>query len=222
MGVLTGGLVGAAAVVACAAAAPAPRLWLVHGPGRPVAGRATSIVVGARSGVHTKVKVWIARDSAVRSFASRAQTRGRYRSLVVFPTGGRWTFGARAHGIPVRPGATSASRAGSTSLPTGPSMSPTRARIASSTSWPMEGRSHRRSTSFSTRTTSRSRAVLSTSSIPACPAGCTESDRTAGQLSSRDHVELPGSPNQGFTSAGKSLILRSCSLNGQLRRGHYR
>jgi sugar lactone lactonase YvrE len=98
-------LVGAAVVAACAAAAPASRLWLVRGPGRPVAGRAASIVVGARPAARTKLTVWIAQGSTSRSFTSRTQSRGRFRARVVFPTAGRWTFGARAQGKRVRLGA---------------------------------------------------------------------------------------------------------------------
>jgi sugar lactone lactonase YvrE len=39
-----------------------------------------------------------------RSFAARALAHGRYRASVVFPTAGRWTFGARAGGTGVRLG----------------------------------------------------------------------------------------------------------------------
>ena len=96
-------LVGTVAA-ACAAAAPGPGLSLVRGPGQPIAGHAASIVVRARPGVPPRVKVRISRGSARRSFAARAQSRGRYRSQVVFPAAGRWTFGARAPSLRVRLG----------------------------------------------------------------------------------------------------------------------
>jgi DNA-binding beta-propeller fold protein YncE len=101
--VLTAALVGTAAVAACAVASPGSRLWLVHGPGRPVSGRAASIVVGG-NGARRKVKVWIALGSVRRSFTARTQSHDRYRARVVFPTAGRWTFGARMPGIRVRLG----------------------------------------------------------------------------------------------------------------------
>src|SRR5437763_12064397 len=89
--VLTAALVGAAAVAACAAAAPGSRLWLVRGPGQTVAGRAVSIVVGARRDARRKLKVWIARGPVSRSFPTRAQSHGRYRSRSCFrpQAGGR-------------------------------------------------------------------------------------------------------------------------------------
>jgi sugar lactone lactonase YvrE len=49
--------------------------------------------------------VWIAKGSVSRSFGTQAQPRGRYRARVVFPTAGRWTFGARTQGLRVRLGA---------------------------------------------------------------------------------------------------------------------
>lgn len=102
--VLTVALAAAMVAAASAVAAPGSRLWLVHGAGRPVAGRATSIVVGARPRPRAKVRVWIARGHVSRSFAARARSRGRFRAQVVFPTAGRWAFGARADGARVRLG----------------------------------------------------------------------------------------------------------------------
>jgi len=101
--VLAGVLLGAATVAACAAASSGSRLRLVHGPGRPVSGHAASIVVGGQS-TPGNVRVWIAQGSVSRSFNARPQSRGRYRARVVFPTAGRWTFGARAHGVRVQLG----------------------------------------------------------------------------------------------------------------------
>ncbi len=101
-------IVGAAALamLACAAAAPGLRLSLVRGLGKPAAGRAESIVVRATRAAgparHAKVRIWISRGRTSRSFAARAQPRGRYRARVVFPTAGRWAIGARADGIRVR------------------------------------------------------------------------------------------------------------------------
>jgi sugar lactone lactonase YvrE len=94
------GLVAAA----CAAAGTDARLSLLRGPGHPVAGRATSIVVGTRPGGSAKVRVWIARGPARRSFGARALPHRRHRARVVFPTAGRWTFGARAGRTGARPG----------------------------------------------------------------------------------------------------------------------
>ena len=88
------------AVAACATAAPGLRLWLAHGPGKPVAGRAVSIVVratrGAKPDRHLKVAVWIRRGRTSRSFAAHLEAAGRYRAYVVFPSAGRWKLGARA------------------------------------------------------------------------------------------------------------------------------
>lgn len=95
---------GALPVAACAFAAPDSRLWLVHGAGHPVAGRAASIIVGARADAHARIRVWISRGRVSRSFGTRARSPGRYRARVVFPTAGRWTFGARADGARVRLG----------------------------------------------------------------------------------------------------------------------
>ena len=92
MRILVASVLAVAVAVGCAAAAPGPSVRLVRGPSRPVAGRATSIVVVAKP----KVTVWIAKGHASRSFAARAESRGRYRARVVFPTAGRWAFGARA------------------------------------------------------------------------------------------------------------------------------
>lgn len=97
-------LLAGAAVAAGAAAAPGSRVWLVHGPGHPIAGRSNPIVVGVRAGSGTKVTVWIARGRVSRSFAARAQSQGRYRARVEFPAAGRWAFGARADGARVRLG----------------------------------------------------------------------------------------------------------------------
>jgi sugar lactone lactonase YvrE len=94
-------VVGAAVVASCAAAAPGLRLTLVHGPGQqPEAGRAESIVVRATRAA--KVEVWIARGRESRSFAGRPLPRGRYRARVVFPSAGRWAYGAQAAGARVR------------------------------------------------------------------------------------------------------------------------
>jgi len=102
--VLAGVLLGAATVAACAAAASSgSRLRLVQGPGHPVSGHATSIVVGGPD-ARPKVEVWISQRSVSRSFTTRAQSHGRYRARVVFPMAGRWTFGARTQGIRVRLG----------------------------------------------------------------------------------------------------------------------
>jgi NHL repeat len=102
--VLTAVLVGTVALAASAAGARGSRLWLVHGAGHPVAGRSTSIVVGARPHVGAKVRVWISRGHVRRSFAAPARSRGRFRAQVVFPTAGLWAFGARADGLRVRLG----------------------------------------------------------------------------------------------------------------------
>jgi sugar lactone lactonase YvrE len=106
--VLAAVLAGAVCVAAVAAAAPGPQLSLVHGPSRPGAGRAAWVVVRAirvaSPASRTKVRIWIARGHMRRSFAARAQSRGRYRAHVVFPTAGRWSFGARSNGTSVRLG----------------------------------------------------------------------------------------------------------------------
>ncbi len=94
---------GGLAVLSSAAAAPGVRLSLAHGPGRPEVGRAVAIVVRATR-PHANVRIWIARGRTSRSFATRAQSQGRYRARVAFPTAGRWTFGARADGVRVRLG----------------------------------------------------------------------------------------------------------------------
>jgi sugar lactone lactonase YvrE len=94
---------GAAVAAACAAAAPGLRLTLVSGPSRPEAGRAASIVV--RASRAAKVKVWISRGNASRSFAARSLSRGRYSARVVFPNAGRWAYGAQAGSSRVRLGA---------------------------------------------------------------------------------------------------------------------
>jgi sugar lactone lactonase YvrE len=98
--VIAGSLV---TVAASASAAPGPRLSLVRGPGQPAAGRAVPVIV--RTTAHAKVGVWIAQASARRSFKARALAHGRYRASVVFPTAGRWTFGARAGATRARLGA---------------------------------------------------------------------------------------------------------------------
>jgi DNA-binding beta-propeller fold protein YncE len=100
---LVAAVVAAAVAAACAAAAPGVRLTLVHGPGRPEAGQAAPVVV--RASRATKVRVWISRGSASRSFAARALSRGRYGARVVFPNAGRWVYGAQAGGTRVRLGA---------------------------------------------------------------------------------------------------------------------
>jgi sugar lactone lactonase YvrE len=102
--VLVAVLAGAPAVAACALAAPGWRLWLVRGVGHPVAGRAAPIVVGARADAHAGIRLWISRGRVRRSFATRPRSPGRYRARVVFPTAGRWSFGARADGVRVRLG----------------------------------------------------------------------------------------------------------------------
>lgn len=102
--VLTAVLVGAAVVAVSAVAAPGSRLWLVRAVRHPVAGRATSIVVGARLHGRAKVRVWISQGHVRRSFATRTPSRGRYRAQVVFPTAGRWAVGARAGLVRVRLG----------------------------------------------------------------------------------------------------------------------
>jgi YtkA-like len=90
-----------AGVVAAASATAASnlRLSLVGSPKRPEARTPVSIVVLATRGgkpVHAKVAVWIAKGRVRRSFAARAEANGRYRARVVFPSAGRWTFGAQA------------------------------------------------------------------------------------------------------------------------------
>jgi sugar lactone lactonase YvrE len=88
--------------VSAGAAASGVRLSLVRGPGQPAAGRAVPIII--RAAPRTKVEVWIRQVSRHRSFATKALSHGRYRASVVFPTGGRWTFGAQAPGARVRLG----------------------------------------------------------------------------------------------------------------------
>jgi sugar lactone lactonase YvrE len=85
-----------AGVVAAAAAtaATSPGFSLVSAPAQVEARTPVSIVV--RAPRHTKVAVWIARGRVHRSFTARATARGRYRARVVFPSAGRWTFGAQA------------------------------------------------------------------------------------------------------------------------------
>ena len=100
MGVRTTIVLAAVATGAAAVGAPGPGIRLVRGPGHPVSGRATSIVVAAPA----RTAVWIAKGHVTRSFAAKAQARGRYRARVVFPTAGRWAFGARAGGARVRLG----------------------------------------------------------------------------------------------------------------------
>src|SRR6266576_6457910 len=94
---------GAAVATACAVAAPGLRLTLVHGPNRPEAGRAASVVV--RASRAAKVKIWISRGAASRSVAARSLSRGRYSARVVFPHAGRWAYGAQAGSSRVRLGA---------------------------------------------------------------------------------------------------------------------
>jgi sugar lactone lactonase YvrE len=93
---------GAAVAAACAAAAPGVMLTLVRGPGHPEAGSVASIVVRATSAA--KVRVWIARSGVGRSFAARSLSHGRYRARIVFPTAGRWAYGAQAGGTRARLG----------------------------------------------------------------------------------------------------------------------
>src|ERR1700741_3557965 len=100
---LVAAVVAAAVAGACAAAARGVRLPLVHGPGRREAGQAAPVVV--RASRATKVRVWISRGSASRSFVARALSRGRYGARVVFPNAGRWVYGAQAGGTRVRLGA---------------------------------------------------------------------------------------------------------------------
>ena len=90
-----------AGVVAAASATAASdlRLSLVGSPAQPEARTPVSIVVRATRGrkpVQTKVGVWIAKGRVRRLFAARAEANGRYRARVVFPSAGRWTFGAQA------------------------------------------------------------------------------------------------------------------------------
>jgi DNA-binding beta-propeller fold protein YncE len=96
---------GLVAVAATASAAPGSRIALIRGPGQPTAGHAVTVIV--RSTAHAKVKVWIARASANRSFRAKPLSHGRYRASVVFPQAGRWTFGARAGRARVRLGSVS-------------------------------------------------------------------------------------------------------------------
>jgi DNA-binding beta-propeller fold protein YncE len=93
---------GAAVAAACASAAPGVLLTLVRGPGQAEAGRPAAIVVRATE--TAKVRVWIVRGRAGRSFAARSLSRGRYRARVVFPSAGRWAFGAQAGGARARLG----------------------------------------------------------------------------------------------------------------------
>jgi sugar lactone lactonase YvrE len=95
-------LVAGAVAAACASASPGRQVSLVRGPGHPVAGRGVPVVV--RSPAGSKVAVWIARRRVGRSFEARARRPGRYRAQVVFPTAGRWAFGARVDGARVRLG----------------------------------------------------------------------------------------------------------------------
>jgi DNA-binding beta-propeller fold protein YncE len=98
-------VIAAVAVAACATAAPGLRLSLVRGPGQPEAGRPVPIVVRATGGgkhdARTRIAVWIARGRTHRSFLAVRRASGQYRARVVFPTAGRWRFGARAGGIRV-------------------------------------------------------------------------------------------------------------------------
>jgi len=90
------------AMAASASAAPGPRLSLLRGPGHPIARRAVPVIV--RATARTKVEVWIAQATLRRFFAARPLSPGRYRASVVFPTAGRWTFGAKAGGTQRRLG----------------------------------------------------------------------------------------------------------------------
>jgi len=98
-------VIAAVAVAACATAAPGLRLSLVRGPGQPEAGRPVPIVVRATGGgkhdARARIAVWIARGRTHRSFLAVRRATGQYRARVVFPTAGRWRFGARAGGIRV-------------------------------------------------------------------------------------------------------------------------
>jgi hypothetical protein len=86
-------------VTASASAGSGVRLSLVGPRVNPVAGRAVSIVIRAtRDGRplrRASVVVWITKGQVRRSFAARPQPRDRYRARVVFPSAGRWSFGAR-------------------------------------------------------------------------------------------------------------------------------
>ena len=92
-------------VTASANAGSGLRLALVGPRVNPVAGRAVSIVVRAtrdgRSLRRASVSVWIAKGQVRRSFAARPEPGDRYRARVVFPSAGRWSFGARAGRIRV-------------------------------------------------------------------------------------------------------------------------
>jgi sugar lactone lactonase YvrE len=69
-------------------------------------GRPVAIVVAARragkpaEGV--RVGVWIEQGRVRRSFATRAEPKGRYRAQIVFPSPGRWSFGARVGATQMR------------------------------------------------------------------------------------------------------------------------
>lgn len=93
-------VVAVAFLAATARAAPGVHLSLAGAVGHPEARRAVAIVVRATRGGtplrHGTVTVWIARGRTRRSFATRAEPRGRYRARVVFPSAGRWALGARA------------------------------------------------------------------------------------------------------------------------------
>jgi sugar lactone lactonase YvrE len=104
-----------AGVVAAASATAASdlRLSLVEGPAQPEARTPVSIVVRATRGgkpVRAKVGLWIAKGRVRRSFAARAEANGRYRARVVFPSAGRWTFGAQAGRLRVTFGSVRARR----------------------------------------------------------------------------------------------------------------
>lgn len=100
-------VVGLAAVLmtASANAGSGLRLSLVGPRVNPMAGRTVSIVVRAtRDGRplrRVSVVVWIAKGQARRSFAARPQPGNGYRASVVFPSAGRWSFGARVGRIRV-------------------------------------------------------------------------------------------------------------------------
>jgi sugar lactone lactonase YvrE len=92
-------LVAALVLVACAAGASGLRLSLVNGPARAEVGRPVAAVVAAtRAGKPVergRVVVWIEQGRVRRSFATRAEPKGRYRAQIAFPSAGRWSFGAR-------------------------------------------------------------------------------------------------------------------------------
>jgi sugar lactone lactonase YvrE len=98
-------VIGAVVVAASATAASGLRITVVAAPGHVDARRPAAIVVRAtRAGKplqHARVAAWIARGRRRRSFATRARAGGRYRARVVFPSAGRWKFGARVGGTSV-------------------------------------------------------------------------------------------------------------------------